>query len=176
MAPSLPSTMRAVVQTGPGTAAVESVPIPKADAGFALVKVEASLVHSNLAHIFKADIDMFRLPYPAVPGSFGVGRVVAVGSDATTLREGQFVMVSAFIRSRDNPSVSIIRGVTAGWTPASQNLYKTLTGNGFFAEYVKAPLETVFRLNEERLFGKPGAGGLGYIPGELMCSPESASL
>ena len=168
--------MRAVVQTAPGIAAVESVPVPEVESGSALVKIEASLVHSNVAHIFKADQDMFRLPYPAVPGSFGVGRVVAVGPDATTLREGQFVIVSAFIRSRDNPSVSIIRGVTAGWTPASQNLYKTLTGHGFFAEYVRAPLETVFRLDEGRLLGSPETGGLGYIPAELMVLPANAIL
>ncbi|RWA03606.1 hypothetical protein EKO27_g11499 [Xylaria grammica] len=171
---SLPSTMRAIVQTAPGTATVESVPVPKVETGSALVKIEASLVHSNVANVFNASHAMFQLPYPTTPGSFGIGRVVAVGPDATTLREGQFVMVSAFIRSRDDPSVSIIRGVTAGWTPASQHLYKSLAGSGLFAEYVTAPLETIFRLDEARLFGSPEAGGLGYIPGELIVLPANA--
>ncbi|KAI0514670.1 alcohol dehydrogenase [Xylaria bambusicola] len=173
MAPSLPSMMRAVVQTAPGTASVESVPIPKVEYGSALVKLEASLVHSNLSPIFKADLDYFKLPYPAVPGSFGIGRVAAVGPDATALREGDFVIVSAFIHSRDDPSVNIIRGVLAGPTPASQHLYKTFARNGFFAEYVTAPLETIFRLDEARLFGSPEAGGLGYIPGELVVFPAN---
>ncbi|KAI0115860.1 alcohol dehydrogenase [Nemania sp. FL0031] len=174
MASSLPPTMRAVVQTAPGTASVESVPVPKVETGSALVKIEAALVHSNLMPIFKADQDIFRLPYPNVPGSVGFGRVVAVGPDATTLREGQFVMVSAFVCSRDDPSVSIIRGVTAGWAPASQAFYKTFAGSGFFAEYVAAPLETVYRIDEARLLGSPEAGGLGYIPGELLVLPANA--
>lgn len=175
MASSLPSTIRAVVQTAPGTATVESIPMPKVEIGSALIKVEASLVHSNVANIFKAAHEMFQLPYPIIPGSFAVGRVVAVGSDATALQEGQVVMVSAFIRSRDDPSVSIIRGVTAGFTPASRELYKTVASHsGFFAEYVTAPLETVFRLDEARLFGTPEAGGLGYIPGELVVLPANA--
>jgi NADPH:quinone reductase-like Zn-dependent oxidoreductase len=160
--------MRAVVQTGPGEATVETVPLPKAERGSALVKLEVSLVHSNAAHIFKADQSMFRLPYPIIPGSFGIGRIVALGADATTLQEGQLVMVSPFIRARDNPSVSVIVGVTGGWSPASEHLYKTQASSGFFAEYVPAPLENIYRLDEARLFGKPEVGGLGYIPGELI--------
>ncbi|RYC64647.1 hypothetical protein CHU98_g1536 [Xylaria longipes] len=174
MASSLPSTMRAVVQTGPGKATVESVPVPKAEHGFALVKVEASLVHSNVANIFKGEHKMFQLPYPIIPGSFGVGRIAALGPDATTLHEGQFVMVSSFVRARDDPFVNVIIGVTAGSTPAEQHLYKTLSRNGLFAEYVLAPLENIYRLDEARLFGSPQAGGLGYIPGELVVLSANA--
>ncbi|TGJ80288.1 hypothetical protein E0Z10_g8464, partial [Xylaria hypoxylon] len=174
MAASLPPTMRAVVQTGPGEATVESVPVPKAEHGSALVKVEASLVHSNAAHIFKADHSTFRFPYPIIPGSFGIGRIAALGPDATTLRTGQLVIVSSLIRARDDPSVSVVTGVTGGWTPASQHLYKTVARSGFFAEYVPAPLENIYRLDEARLFGSPAVGGLGYTPGELVVLSANA--
>ncbi|KAI0453553.1 alcohol dehydrogenase [Xylaria acuta] len=176
MASSLPPTMRGVVQTGPGKATVESVPVPKVEHGSALVKLEASLVHSNVAHIFKADNSMFQFPYPIIPGSFGIGRIAALGPDATTLKEGQLVMVSSFVRARDDPSVSVITGVTGGWTPASQHLYKTLARSGFFAEYVPAPLENIYRLDEARLFGSPEVGGLGYMPGELIVLSANAIL
>ncbi|KAI0476896.1 alcohol dehydrogenase [Xylaria cf. heliscus] len=174
MASSLPPTMRAVVQTGPGKATVESVPVPKAEPGTALIKIEASLVHSNVAHIFKAEHSMFQLPYPVIPGSFGIGRIAALGPDAVTLQEGQLVMVASFVRARDDPSVNVITGVTAGLTPASKHLYKSLARSGFFAEYVPAPLENIYRLDEARLFGAPGSGGLGYVPGELIVLAANA--
>ncbi|KAI0546188.1 alcohol dehydrogenase [Xylaria curta] len=174
MVSSLPDTMRAVVQTGPGKATVESVPMPKVEHGSALVKLDTSLVHSNVAHIFKADHSMFHLPYPIIPGSFGIGRIAALGPDATTLQEGQLVMVSSLIRARDNPSVNVIRGVFAGFTPESQHLYKTLARSGFFAEYVPAPLENIYRLDEARLLGSPQVGGLGYTTGELVVLSANA--
>ncbi|KAI1749085.1 alcohol dehydrogenase [Xylaria castorea] len=174
MASSLPLTMRAVVQTGPGKATVESVPIPTVELGSALVKLDTSLVHSNVAHIFKADHSMFQLPYPIIPGSFGIGRIAALGPDAMTLQEGQLVMVSSFIRARDDPSVSVIRGVFAGWTPASQHLYKMFARNGFFAEYMPTPLENIYRLDEARLLGSPQVGGLGYTTGELVVLSANA--
>ncbi|KAI0975014.1 alcohol dehydrogenase [Xylaria arbuscula] len=178
MASSLPSTMRAVVQTAPSTATVESVPVPKPEYGSAIVKIEVALVHANVANIFKVANPWFQLPYPIIPGAFGIGRVAALGPDATTLQEGQLVLVSAFIRARDDPSVSIITGVTAGVTigakPPSEHLYKTLARNGFFAEYIPAPLENVYRLDEARLFGSPAVGGLGYSPGELIVLAANA--
>ncbi|KAI1161708.1 alcohol dehydrogenase [Nemania serpens] len=168
MASSLPSTMRAVVQTGPGQATIQSVPLPKVGLGSALVKLDVTLIHSNVTNIFNATYDIYRLPYPIIPGSFGIGRIVALGPDATTLKEGQLVLVSAFIRARDNPAVSVITGVMSGWTPEQQHLYQALSLSGFLAEYVPSPLENIFRLDEARLFGSPSAGGLGSSPGELV--------
>ncbi|KAI1195857.1 alcohol dehydrogenase [Nemania serpens] len=168
MASSLPPTMRAVVQTGPGQATIESVPLPKVEYGSALVKLDATLIHSNVTNIFNATYDIYRLPYPIIPGSFGIGRIVALGPDATTLKEGELVLVSGFIRARDDPTVSVITGVMSGWTPAQHHLYNALSRSGFLAEYVPTPLESIFRLNEARLFGSPAAGGLGSSPGELV--------
>ncbi|KAI1190776.1 alcohol dehydrogenase [Nemania serpens] len=168
MASYLPPTMRAVVQTGPGQATIESVPLPKVEHGSALVKLDVTLIHSNATNIFNATHDIYRLPYPIIPGSLGIGRIAALGPDATTLKEGQLVMVSGLIRARDDPAVSVITGVMSGQTPASQHLYRALSRSGFLAEYVPTPLESVFRLDEARLFGSPEAGGLGYSPGELV--------
>ncbi|KAI1331510.1 alcohol dehydrogenase [Xylariaceae sp. FL0255] len=160
---SLPSTMRAVVQTGPGQATLETVPLPKVEPGIALVKLEVSLVHANIAHIFKGDNPMFTFPWPTIPGSFGIGRIAAVGPDATTLKEGQLVLCSAFARARDNPAVSVITGVTAGFSPQAEHLYKTVARSGFWAEYTPALLENVHVLDETRLFGQ-----LGYEPADLL--------
>ncbi|KAI8624176.1 alcohol dehydrogenase [Xylariaceae sp. FL1651] len=166
--PSIPSTMRAIVQTGPSQATVETVPVPEIQYGSALVKLEASLMHSNVAHIFKADHPVFNAPFPYTPGAVGLGRIAALGPDATTLKEGQLVLTSSFVRARDDPSVGVVWGVTAGSTAESMHLYKALARQGMFAEYVLAPLENLYALDEARLFGAVAAGGLGYQLAEAI--------
>ncbi|KAI1811113.1 alcohol dehydrogenase [Poronia punctata] len=165
----LPTTMRAIIQTAPATSSVETVPIPQIEQGTALVHVSASLVQSNLDNIYRAVLPHFRLPYPIIPGSFSIGRIAALAPDAAVLEVGQLVLVSTMIRARDDPNVGLVWGVMAGFTDAHTKLYDAMALKGHYAEYVRAPLENVFALDEARLFGS-----LGYTPGELV--PLAASF
>ncbi|KAI1258750.1 alcohol dehydrogenase [Xylariaceae sp. FL1019] len=174
MADALPTTMRALVQTGPNTATVETVPVPKVTYGSALVKVSAALVHSNVANIFKAEHSMFQLPYPVTPGAGGIGRIAALGPDAVRLQNGQLVMIASHIRARDDPSTHVILGVSAGLSESSRNLYKASASSGLYAEYAFAPLENVYPLDEARLLGPVSSGGLGYHIAELQVLSANA--
>ncbi|KAI0150813.1 alcohol dehydrogenase [Xylariaceae sp. FL1272] len=174
MADALPTTMKALVQTGPSTATVETVPVPKVTYGSALVKVSTALVHSNVANIFKAEHPMFQLPWPVIPGAFGIGRIVGLGPDAVRLKNGQLVMIASHIRARDNPSTHVILGVSAEFSESSQNLYKALARGGLYAEYALAPLENVYPLDEARLLGSVSSGGLNYHIAELQVLSANA--
>jgi len=166
--------MRAVIQTGPGKASVESVPVPCVDRGSVLIKVEAVLVHPNLQAVFNASLPHFRLPYPIIPGSNAIGRVTTPGPDTTILKEGQLVIVNTFVRARDDPSVGVVWGITPGVTPQANHLYASTLLNGVCAEYVLAPLENTFALDETRLLGDLACGGLGYsIPDLLQLAPDT---
>jgi D-arabinose 1-dehydrogenase-like Zn-dependent alcohol dehydrogenase len=172
----IPSTMRAVVQTAPGKSTVETVPVPPIESGTALVKILTSLVQANLSEIYRATLPYYSLPYPIIPGSFSIGRVAGLAADAAVLKEGDMVMVSTLLSARDDPSVSVVWGVTQGWREEAKKLYKATALKGHFAEFVRAPLENIFKLDEARLFGSPSspARGLGYHPGDLTVLAAAA--
>lgn len=160
--------MRALVQTAPGQASVQVVPVPKVDYGFVLIKVEAILINSNYKAIFNAALPHFQLPYPLIPGTNAVGRVVAAGPDATVLSEGKLVITSTFIRARDDTSNQVLWGITPGATPEEKRLYSSLAQNSVCAEYALAPLENTYALDEKRLLSDPDAGGLGLKSPDLL--------
>src|SRR2546430_15569922 len=54
----------------------------------------------------------YSYPTPLVTGSSAVGRVAAVGPDATTLVPGQLVFVDCVIRGRDDSSAIFLSGLT----------------------------------------------------------------
>lgn len=164
----LPSTMRAIVLKGPGQLSVQKVPVPNIQPGSVLVKVEAALVHSNSQNIINAALPHFKQPYPVIPGSNFVGRVVVPGPDAVTLEQDQLVFVHSFLRARDDPSVQVLWGISPGFTTESSSLYNSTARNGAYAEYVLAPLENTFALDEAQLLGHPAAGGLGYKIPDLL--------
>ncbi|KAH8681885.1 alcohol dehydrogenase [Xylariales sp. PMI_506] len=166
---SLPTSMRALVQTAPGQASVQVVPVPKIEFGTVLIKVEAVLVHSNFLAIFNASLPHFRLPYPIIPGMNAVGRVAAAGPDATVLSEGKLVITNTFIRGRDDPSNQVLWGITPGATPEENHLYDRMARHGVCAEYALAPLENTYAVDEARLLGDPlAAGGLGLQVPDLL--------
>lgn len=164
----LPTTMRALVQTGPGEASLQTVPMPEVEFGTVLIKVDAILVNANLRTFFEAALPHFQLPYPVIMGTNAVGRVVAAGPDATVLSEGKLVITNTFIRARDDPSHHILWGISAGTTPEQNRLYDSMARHGACAEYLRAPLENTFVLDEARLLGEPSTGGLGLKAPELL--------
>lgn len=110
---------------------------------------------------------MFTQPKPLIPGVFSVGRVVALGSDATILSEGQLVFIDNFFRARDDPSVNILWTMHDGNTPESKKFHLAWR-NGAHADYVKVPLENALPLDEKRLCSPVSEGGLGYTIPETL--------
>ena len=105
---------------------------------------------------------------PLVIGTSAIGRVAAVGSDATLLTPGQLVYVDSTIRGRDDPSAAFLSGVHEGFTEGSRKLMHGEWRDSTYAEYVKAPLENCIALNENRLLGRAEEGGLGYSVEDLV--------
>lgn len=104
---------------------------------------------------------------PLIPGFSAIGRVVAVGPDATKIKPGQLVYVDCTIRSRDDPSDIFIAGVADGYTPGSKKLMRDVWRNWTYAEYCRVPIENLAVLDESRLLRSPNEGGLGYAVEEL---------
>ena len=165
---SIPTSMRALVQTAPGKASVQVVPVPKVNFGTVLIKVEAVLINSNFQAIFNAAMPLFQLPYPVIPGTNAVGRVITAGPDATVLSEGKLVITSTFIRARDDTSNQVLWGITTGETPEENRLYSSMARNSVCAEYALAPMENTYILDETRFLGSPLDGGLGLKTPDLL--------
>jgi D-arabinose 1-dehydrogenase-like Zn-dependent alcohol dehydrogenase len=115
----------------------------------------------------------FTFPQPLTPGNTGIGRVAAVGPDTTSLAVGQLVMLDTFIRARDDPDLQILWGFWDGPSPASKKFAADNWAMGSYAEFVRAPLENTWALDEQRLCGAPANGGLGYTVEDLAVMPEA---
>lgn len=140
---------------------VKTVPTPQPGPGSAVVQVLASAVISYSGDLYNGK-RQYPFPMPMVPGCTGIGRVVAVGPDATTLTPGTLVLLECTIRGRDNSSAVMLSGIVQGFTEASARLMHGEWRDSTYAQYCRFPLENCIRLNETRLLGEPSAGGLGY--------------
>lgn len=173
MAQPLPETMRALVCDGPGQPlVVKTVPTPQPTMGSVVVKVLCVQSQRSLQAILSGKTP-FTFPQPITPGNTGIGRVAAVGPDTTSLAVGQLVMLDTLIRARDDPSVQILWGFWDGPTPASKKFAAENWSMGSYAEFVRAPLENTWALDEARLCGDPADGGLSYAIEDLAVIPEA---
>ena len=78
-------------------------------------------------------------PKPLVPGTSAIGRVAAVGPDATSLKPGQLVHVDCVIRGRDDPDNIFLAGIHEGYTEGSKKLMHGEWKDSTYAEYAKVP-------------------------------------
>jgi D-arabinose 1-dehydrogenase-like Zn-dependent alcohol dehydrogenase len=164
---TLPTTCRALVFHGIGEPlTVETVPVPSALPGSAVVKILAAGVDPSTARILAGHAPGFTFPVPFIPGTKAVGRIAALGPDAVALKLGQLVLIEPFVRARDDPNTQILFGAYEGPTPASKKLFGDNWRNGTYSEYTRAPLENVYAL-DEKLLGDPSDGGFGYTAHEL---------
>ena len=110
-----------------------------------------------------------------IPGANCIGRIHDVGPDATILKPGQLVLCDITVKARDDPDVSILMGLHGGAAP---KLMEGEWRDGSFAEYAKFPLENVFLLDEEVMFGKLGyeVEDLCAIPGKPARPPSQLWL
>lgn len=125
---------------------VRHVPDPVLGTGEVIVDVAAARILPYMKEVLDG-----RRPYlietPMIPGAGAIGRIRAVGPDATRLKPGDWVFVDATVRARDDalsPDI-ILQGLTAGSPQA-----KPLQGyfhDGSFAERMRAPTENATPLD-----------------------------
>lgn len=155
---SLPETMKAIVVHGHSDGRISTIPVPAAGPGSIVVRVLHSLVHNNTANIYHGTTGALAMtsPWPCVPGGYFVGRVAALGPDATAFEVGQVVICEPFVRARDDPEVAILWGGFDGITPKTKKFAKDNWRNGSWAEYVRTPLENAWPINEDKVLGTLG--------------------
>lgn len=163
----LPPTHRALVQEVYGEPLkVKEIPTPKPTPGAAVLKILHAPVISYMRDVYNGK-RKYAYPTPLVTGTSAVGRVAAVGPDATTLKEGDLVFFDCTIHGRDDNQAIILMGISEGSTDASRSLIRGEWRDGTFAEYAKVPLENCYLLDERRLCSPVSGGGLGYAPEQL---------
>ena len=165
---TLPRTHRALVQTthySPPT--VTHLPTPTAHPGAILLRVLSAKLLSYTRDIYNGR-RAYPYPVPLTLGSSALCRVAALPVDSTYLKEGDLVLYDCTIRSRDNPEHVFLHAITEGGSEGSKKLFRECWRDGTYAEYVKVPLENVFRLDEKQLLGSVEDGGLGYQLDDLM--------
>jgi NADPH:quinone reductase-like Zn-dependent oxidoreductase len=84
---------------------VQTVPTPKPGPGSALVRVLNVNVLSYAKDVYSRK-RRYPFPKPLIIGSSGVGRVVAAGPDATTIKPGHLVLFDSLIHGRDDHPLS----------------------------------------------------------------------
>ncbi|RYN15549.1 hypothetical protein AA0119_g13169 [Alternaria tenuissima] len=163
MADRLPSTYRALQleSVDAGLQVVEKL-MPKPDPGSAIVRIEAAKILSYQREVYNGERH-YSFPTPVVGGSSAIGRIAAVGPDATTLTEGQLVYVDCVVHARDDPDTLFLSAVHDSGAEGSKKLMRDVWRDGVFAEYAKFPLENCILLDETILCQK-----LGYSIEDLM--------
>ena len=163
MESDLPSHHRALVlETIGGGFQVKQLPTPLPGLGNVIVRIEAAGVLSYHREIYNGD-RQYSFPKPLVGGMSAIGRIAALGPDATALKHGQLVYVDCTIRARDDPDSIFLTALHEGMTEGSKKLMRDVWRDGTFAEYAKMPLENCIPLNEIRL-----CTSLGYSIEDLM--------
>ncbi|KAH8671399.1 hypothetical protein BX600DRAFT_247909 [Xylariales sp. PMI_506] len=141
---------------------LESRPIPQAGPGAAVVQVLSAIIGPNSKFSLEVPVPNFEFPVPSVYGHSAIGRIVSVGPDSTTLKEGQLVLVESFITSRDDPEAEILLGLMDGGTEKSKKLANNAWRDGCWTSHAVVPLENATPLDEDALVNK-----LGYSIDEL---------
>ncbi|KAH8846362.1 hypothetical protein MCOR29_007084 [Pyricularia oryzae] len=160
---ALPATMKAVVLTGVNQPLeLRTVPVPQVTPGSVIVKI---ICTSNDRGIQEAALGhaRFTFPRPMIPTARAVGRVAQIGPDTTSLAPGQLVLVEPHVRARDDPDVQILWGMWDGPSAQSKKFARDNWTDACMAEYVRAPLENVYALDEAKLCGR-----LGHAPEDLV--------
>ncbi|KAI1737609.1 GroES-like protein [Xylaria scruposa] len=166
----MPEVKALVVQSikSPADIKVAERDIPKAIPGTAVVRVLASVIGPSHGYLLSHEVRGFSFPVPCVYGNNAVGRVVSVGSDAVSVKEGQLVVVDPFTTARDDSSAEIIVGLMDSGDSKGKKLAETWR-DGCWQTHAVVPLENVITLDEETFLGKHG-----YSVEELTMIPRLA--
>ncbi|MDA9523436.1 alcohol dehydrogenase [Bradyrhizobium sp. CCBAU 11434] len=126
---------------------VETAPDPVLGTGEVIVDVVATRVLSYMNEIFSGERN-YALALPIIPGPGAIGRVRAIGPDATKLSVGDWVFCDPTVRSRDDvvaPDIAL-QGLTAAG-PGGMKLQQHFR-HGSYAEQMRVPTENVKKLGE----------------------------
>lgn len=149
---------------------IETVDDPVAGPGSIVVDVVAAPVLPYAAEVFSgARGYMFDLPI--IPGAGAVGRVRAVGPDATRLAVGDWVLCDPTIRSRDDaltPDITL-HGLSARGEGGMR--LQRCFHDGSFAEQMRLPAENVFPLGDIA-----AAEAAGWCAANLLLVPYGGLL
>ncbi|KAJ4289107.1 hypothetical protein N0V90_011449 [Kalmusia sp. IMI 367209] len=163
MSSTLPTHHRALVVESTSTPLiVEHRPVPAATLGSAVIHVEAAGIISYQREIYNGT-RAYSFPTPLVAGMSAIGRIAALGTDATSLQHGQLVFADCMMRGRDNPDNAFLLSIHDGGSLGSKKLARDVWRDGTFAEYAMFPLENCIPLDEARLCRE-----LGYEIKDLM--------
>ena len=158
----LPKTHRALIlNSTKEPPEVKVLATPQPTPGSAIVRILAANVLSYARDIYNGSRH-YPFPTRLVVGASAIGRIAAVGPDATTLSPGQLVHVDCTIRGRDDATSTFLSGIHEGFSDGSKRLMHGEWKDSTYAEYCKVPLENCNPLNEGRLLGSVKHGGLGY--------------
>src|SRR5690348_5655049 len=125
--------------------AIETVPDPALGTGEVIVDVAATRVLNYANEVFSGE-RKYLLNLPVIPGTGAIGRVRAVGPDATKLSIGDWVFCDPTIRSRDDaltPDITL-QGLSAGGEGGL--LLQRYFGDGAWAEQMRVPTENAIRI------------------------------
>ncbi|KAI8670046.1 ADH-zinc-N domain-containing protein [Fusarium sp. Ph1] len=139
------------------------LPIPDATAGTVVVRTLAAPIVPYTQLVHSGKLPQLNLSLPLVPNPNAVGRIHAVGPDAVRLKPGDLVYVDATIRGRDDPNVMIMMGHHGGEGSEGKKLMQGEWRDGSLQQYQRAPLENVYKLDEQKLLKQ-----WGYSPAILQ--------
>ncbi len=144
---------------------IRSVPDPVLGTGEVLVDMAATNLPSYAAEVFSGK-RKYALMLPAVPGAGGVGRVRAIGPDATRLAIGDWVYCDCTVRSRDDalsPDITL-QGVSARGDGGLK--LQRYFHDGSLAEQMRIPTENAVRIGpiDERDAARWCALGAALVP------------
>lgn len=125
--------------------AIETVPDPALGTGEVIVDVAATRVLNYANEVFSGE-RKYLLNLPVIPGTGAIGRVRAVGPDATKLSIGDWVFCDPTIRSRDDaltPDITL-QGLSARGEGGL--LLQRYFGDGAWAEQMRVPTENAIRI------------------------------
>ncbi|MGJ4893273.1 alcohol dehydrogenase catalytic domain-containing protein [Bradyrhizobium sp. HKCCYLRH3099] len=120
--------------------AIEQVEDPVLGTGEVIVDIAAASVLSYANEVFSGE-RKYLLELPVIPGTGGIGRVRALGPDATHLAIGDWVYCDPTVRSRDDavaPDITL-QGLSARG-PGGLKLQQHFR-HGSFAERMRIPTE-----------------------------------
>ncbi|MEH2312129.1 MAG: zinc-binding alcohol dehydrogenase family protein [Nostoc sp.] len=135
----------AILKTFGSPLVVETLPDPILGTGEVIVDVVAAPVLSYTNEVFSGE-RKYLLDLPVVPGCGAIGRVRAVGPDATHLVAGDWVFCDPTVRSRDDALMPDI--TLQGWSARGEGglrLQKHFR-HGPFAEQILVPTENAIRI------------------------------
>ena len=124
---------------------VEAMPAPTLGTGEVIVDVIAASVLPYTNEVFSGE-RRYLLELPAIPGAGGIGRVRAIGPDATRLAVGDWVYCDPTVRARDAalaPDITL-QGLSARGE-GGLKLQRHFR-HGSFAEQMMVPTENVKRI------------------------------